>query len=188
MMVIAGLTSLVMMWFTLHSDNTILQAANAMVLAGCVGAFSCQSFLVFGIRPVRMVASTPSEPANFLKPQPVDLLDNKRWVGLVEECIVLLDELEQHRSKLDPGARELGDHVDLRLQEILERSGVTVIIDETTFDRSRHQVEPGTAVERPEAAIVETLRPGLAVGRRILRRARVRVATEGTQPEGEPSS
>jgi hypothetical protein len=114
--------------------------------------------------------------------QAEDDQEQKRWLGLVEECAALLDELERNRESLEPSARELADHVELRLQEILERSGVMVIADETTFDRGRHQAERGASRARPGDAILETLRPGLAVGRRVLRRAIVRLASDGSGP------
>jgi hypothetical protein len=109
-----------------------------------------------------------------------DPLDDKRWLGLVEGCVGIIDELEVHRSSFDPAAQELAEHLDFRFQEILERSGVTVIADEAMFDRGRHQPERGAAQARSGDTVVETLRPGLAVGRRVFRRAVVRLVNLGS--------
>ena len=110
----------------------------------------------------------------------VDPLEDKRWLELVEGCVGIIDELDIHRSNFDLAAQELAEHLDFRFQEILERSGVTVIADEATFDRGRHQPERGAAQARPGDTVVETLRPGLAVGRRVFRRAVVRLSNLGS--------
>jgi hypothetical protein len=104
-----------------------------------------------------------------------DLLENKRWLGLVEECVTLFDELDRHGASFDPQRREVAAHVCYRLQEILERSGVTLISGDPTFDRNRHRPEPAAAGIAAGAVIAETLSPGFSVGRRVLRRARVRL-------------
>jgi hypothetical protein len=115
-------------------------------------------------------------------------LNNKQWMKLVEEIVVLIEELARHRSNLDSLARELADHVILRLEEILERSGVGVIANEAMFERSRHEPEKGTTYARPGDAIFETIRPGLAVGRRVLRRAVVRLAKSEPGTESTTST
>jgi molecular chaperone GrpE (heat shock protein) len=98
------------------------------------------------------------------------------WLSLVEECVELLDELERHKADFDPPRVELAEHVTMRLTELLERSGVEIISDETSFDRLRHQPDGRAAARaKPGAAISETLSPGLAIGRRVLRRAKVRL-------------
>jgi|RhiMetdeSRZDD1v2_1073273.scaffolds.fasta_scaffold172429_1 hypothetical protein len=40
-----------------------------------------------------------------------DLLENKRWLGLVEECVTLFDELDRHGASFDPQRREVAEHV-----------------------------------------------------------------------------
>ena len=94
---------------------------------------------------------------------------------LVEECVEIVDELDSHMDGLDAPRRELARHVVLRMEEILGRSGVEVIMNDATFDRARHKPTTASAATTPGAAISETLSPGFAVGRRVLRRARVRV-------------
>ena len=117
------------------------------------------------------VASTGSEKV-LADPR---LLEDGPWIKLVEECVEMIDELDEHMAGFDAPRRELADHVILRLKEILERSGVEVISNEAAFDRSRHKTAGESAAPVPGAAISEILSPGFAVGRRVLRRARVRV-------------
>ena len=125
---------------------------------------------------------TPSkgEPTPQSKEEPRmgqnDPLDNKPWLGVVEECVELFDELARLKANFDPARQELIEHVCARLEEILVRSNVTLIANEATFDRNRHQPERKGLHVSPGAAIGETLSPGFAVGRRVLRRAIVKMS------------
>jgi len=104
-----------------------------------------------------------------------DPLDDRPWLRVVTALVDLFDELERIGTAMPASERAVPEHTQLRLQEILERSGVTLIANDAMFDRSRHQPEPpGTSVARG-AAITTTLSPGFVVGRRVLRRARVQV-------------
>ncbi|HYH84899.1 MAG TPA: hypothetical protein VEX60_05405 [Pyrinomonadaceae bacterium] len=103
-------------------------------------------------------------------------LHNAPWLKLIEECVHLLDEVDRYMPDFEPAKQELAEHVIYRVREILERSGVGVIADETSFDRNRHQPENPRAGLTNGAPVAETLSPGFAVGRRVLRRARVRLA------------
>ena len=102
-------------------------------------------------------------------------LDNKAWLGLVEECADFLRELDEMTPRLLPAAQPTCEHVKTRLLEILERAGVTRIESETRFDIARHQAWPPQRAAQG-AAVAETLDPGLAVGPRVLKRARVKVS------------
>lgn len=97
------------------------------------------------------------------------------WERLAEECVDLVDELDRNMASFDPERQELADHVILRMEEGLERSGVDVISEDEAFDSKRHRPEKATTKTSPGAPIAETLSPGFAVGRRVLRRARVRL-------------
>ena len=103
-------------------------------------------------------------------------LENIAWVDLAEKCVELVEELDRQVANFDPPRRELADHVILRLEEVLERSGVEVISEDTTFDRRRHKPEKAESQIASGAPITETLSPGFAIGPRVLRRARVRVS------------
>jgi hypothetical protein len=98
---------------------------------------------------------------------------DEQWVDLVDECVGLVEELDRDMSRFDEPRQELADHTIWRLAEVLERSGVDLISDDETFDKKRHQ--PYGSKAAPDDPIAETLSPGFAVGRRVLRRARVRV-------------
>ena len=102
-----------------------------------------------------------------------DPLDNREWLGLVEECVALFEDLDRHRDSMQAGGREVADHACLRLVEILQRRGVEIVEGDETFVRGRHQ--PVGRGEPPVEGqgIAETLSPGFVVGRRVLRRARV---------------
>jgi molecular chaperone GrpE (heat shock protein) len=106
-----------------------------------------------------------------------DPLSDKRWLKLVEECVGLFDDLDRHFASLDPARQDLAEHLLLQLQEILERSDVEIIAGDTIFERRLHQSEQADIGAVSGVCIVETLSPGFIVGRRVLRRARVRVAS-----------
>jgi hypothetical protein len=109
---------------------------------------------------------------------------NHAWLSVVEECVALFDELEGYAPRLDAARREMVSHVTCRLREILERCGVDPISQESSFNRDRHLVEYLAAPPEHGAAIVETLSPGFAVGRRVLRRARVRLVDKSSGENG----
>lgn len=116
------------------------------------------------------------EASNQLSTNPEDPLNNKRWFGLVKGCVDLYDELDGLFPKTDP-RQETANHVKSRLQEILSRSGVETIARDSTYDIHRHQLEQPNTRTAPGTAIKEIVSPGFAVGRLVLRPARVRVAT-----------
>jgi len=111
-----------------------------------------------------------------------DPLANKPWLNVVEDCVDLYDELERLQPSLDVAAQEVADHCCGRLLEILERSGVTILAENTTFDPKRHSAEPVRESPSEGAAIEATLSPGFAVGRRVFRRARVKLAASILPP------
>jgi hypothetical protein len=122
-------------------------------------------------RPVPSVPEVERTPPRERRPLP----DNRRWLRLAEGCVEIIDELDQNADGFDPPRRELAEHVALRLEETLERSGVEVIKGEVNFDGTRHRSVPGGAEPPTGATISETLNPGFAVGPQVLLRARVRV-------------
>ena len=107
---------------------------------------------------------------------------------LVEECVEVVDELEEHMDSFDAPRREVARHVILRLEEILRRSGVEIISNDSIFNRARHKPDTNHAATDDGAAVRETLSPGFAVGPRVLRRARVRLAVEGGQSKPDESN
>jgi len=118
----------------------------------------------------------PSSPAKTTPPQREDLLRNKRWLELAEDCTNIFDELDDLMPTLDAPRQEISRHVKSRLREILIRSGVEPISRDCAFDESRHQLEHSNAAVAPGTPIVAFVSSGFAVERRVLRRAVVRVA------------
>jgi molecular chaperone GrpE (heat shock protein) len=118
----------------------------------------------------------PSPFSQLIRTDSVDRSDDEHWLKLVEECVLLYNDLDQRIASFNPERKELAEHILLQLQEILERSGVELITEDTIFERRRHQAVQPASKAIPGTPIVETLSPGFAVGRHVLRRARVRLA------------
>lgn len=118
------------------------------------------------------VVSIDPEPTPTPTPEP---LEDERWIELIDDCVEVVEELDRHMERFDPARQELADHVVWRLAEVLERSGVELISNDETLDSKRHEAVKAGSRATPGAPIVETLSPGFAVGRRVLRRARVRL-------------
>ncbi len=114
---------------------------------------------------------------------PADPLDNQPWLKLVGECVDLFDELDGQLEYLDAGGPEIAEHVRLRLQEIMQRCGVELIDQPGAFERTLHQ-PIGTSAGLSTVA-VSIISPGFRVGRRILRRVRVRFAQDHSDPAHE---
>jgi hypothetical protein len=106
-----------------------------------------------------------------------DLLGNPAWMSLVQENVAVVDELEHHASSLDSSARAIADHATALICEALERADVELIADDKRFDARRHSPLDKTGRIPLGTPIVETVSPGFAVGKRVLRRASVRVST-----------
>jgi len=112
-----------------------------------------------------------------------DPLDNKPWLDLAKDCLALFEEMDRNRDFFETqGERQLADHIGLRLQEILERSGLEVIDTGGPFGRNLHQPDRSAAGTAPELLAVEIRSPGFRIGRRILRRARVRLLGSTDEP------
>ena len=112
-------------------------------------------------------------------------LEEGRWMKLVEECVEMVDELDEHMESFDAPRREVAGHVILRLEEILGRSGVEIISNDTIFDRARHKPDADHCALDNGATVGETLSSGFAVGPRVLRRARVRLSTVSMKGDQE---
>jgi molecular chaperone GrpE (heat shock protein) len=118
-------------------------------------------------------------------PDPDTLLEDRQWLGLVQECVELYDELDESAPHLDRGGQQMAAMICARLRALLQDAGVTVIEGETRFDRHRHRPVPSRGGIITGSPIIETLSPGFAVGRRVLRRAAVRLHTPPRPPAGE---
>jgi molecular chaperone GrpE (heat shock protein) len=117
-------------------------------------------------------ATSPTETSNLGR---ASSQEDGPWMKLVEECVEVVDELDEHMGSFDAPRREVAGHVILRFEEILRRSGVEVISDDAIFDRARHKPDANHAATEDGAAVSKTMSPGFVVGSRVLRRARVRL-------------
>lgn len=152
-------------YLLLLSLGLVVLAALALAIGSALTLLSAGSRSSKTGSPLRTESSNPGRAS--------PLEDEQRWVKLVEECVRVVDELDEHMGSFDAPRREVAGHVVLRLEEILGRSGVDIISDEAVFDRARHKPNAGHAATGD--AVRETLSPGFAVGPRVLRRARVQL-------------
>jgi len=155
----------------------LLLALGLMVLASlALVVLSGLTLLFGGSRPGRSGpgAVTPfhTETSNLAPASP---LEDGRWMKLVEECVGVVDEIDEHMGSFDVPRREVAGHVMLRLEEILGRSGVEIISNDAIFERTRHKPDADHSAADDGAVVRETLSPGFAVGPRVIRRARVRL-------------
>jgi len=153
--------------------SLVLVVISALTLR--FGSRSGRSEAGFGASALSHSGTSNLERARPLEDPPGDPLEDGRWMKLVEECVEVVDELDEHMDSFDAPRREVAGHMLLRLEEILGRSGVEIISNDATFDRARHKPYSTHAVTDNGAAIQQTLSPGFAVGSRVLRRARVQV-------------
>lgn len=105
--------------------------------------------------------------------------DLRELTEVLEDCVSLFDEIDGQIPLLDPSAEEIARHVCDRLQEILERAGMTVIAEDAKFDRRFHKPEKKTAgvTGGDTRWHAQILSPGFQLNRRVYRRARVRLTS-----------
>jgi hypothetical protein len=175
-------------------SSLLLVALGLAVLASLVLVVISALALLLGPRSANSEAefmvSAPSHSgaSNLERASPsVDSLgdsqeEDGRWMKLVEECVEVVDELDEHVGSFDAPRREVAGHVIVRLEEILGRSGVQIISNDAIFDRTRHKADEDHAAIDNGAAVRETLSPGFAVGPKVLRRARVRLERKEIDP------
>lgn len=108
-----------------------------------------------------------------------DLLNNRMWIKLVEDCVELFDEIDRIRPSLDNILQDFADHISCRIVNILERNSVDIIRGTGIYDRNRHQFVKPHSTEKPDGElVVEIISPGFSVDRRVLRRAQVKMIEE----------
>ena len=121
---------------------------------------------------------TPIAEVASVQEKPVSILDNKPYVKVIEDLFQLSSEMERIGGKSsDEGMKSIAEHVVMRLEEIFERNGLSPIDGETSFDVRRHKPEPASVVA-DGSEIAETLSPGWSLDERVMRRAKVRIASE----------
>jgi hypothetical protein len=159
-----------------------------LIIAAAIAVLTAAACVLLNLSRFTAPALAGSPPIQYAPPAPASLpqpaldapssnpLDNRQWVSLVEECVELYDEFERHKTSFDDSSRELAEHTNARLQEILERAGVETIASDSNFDPRRHKAKNTISAEATgDALIAETISPGFAIGPRVLRRAHVRL-------------
>jgi hypothetical protein len=100
---------------------------------------------------------------------------NGAYQKLIEECTDLISEFESYKTRFETEeGKMMTDIAQERLFEILAKSGAQLITDETSFDIIRHIAIPAKVVENG-TPVLETIRPGIALGSKVLIRAQVRI-------------
>ncbi len=135
----------------------LLVALGLAVLASLVLVVISALTVLFGSRPGKsgtgFGASNPSHSgtSNLERASPLEdplgnplenPLDEGRWMKLVEACVEVVDELDEHLGSFDAPRREVAGHVILRLEEILGRSGVR------SSRTTQSSTAPGTSLTR----------------------------------------
>jgi GrpE len=131
--------------------------------------------------PEQVVASAGAAPN---PPQAEDPLKNKRWIALAEGCTELFNELDGRYPPSD-ARYEVANHTLHRLQVVLRRSGVEMLIRDRAYDPKRHQLVPPDPAVPPGTSLARVISPGFAIGSRVLRPAKVQIAHFGEADQGE---
>lgn len=125
--------------------------------------------------PRPAVPGTPAPPPRPTPPPPPPAPETY-WLPFAEEVVGLLDELHELHPRFAPAQQEVTEHMKARLLEILQRRGAILITGEPIYDPKRH-LPIDAAAATPGVPIVATVEPGVAVGGRVLRLARVQLAS-----------
>lgn len=106
-------------------------------------------------------------------PQPCEhtLLDDTAYMALAEKCCNIISELDTIQTEENAG---MSDLVKTRIREALLCSGAEPISDETSFDILRHKAE-GKSIVRKGTPISATIEPGIAIGDRVMIKAKVEI-------------
>lgn len=101
------------------------------------------------------------------------LLDNIKYIKLIECHCEIIKELERYRTRVTcDEALEIIDIISSRLYETAYLSGATPIKDEAEFDSLRHISTPLSMPKNGEL-IERTIESGIAVEERVFIRAKV---------------
>lgn len=99
------------------------------------------------------------------------LLDNTAYMVLADNCCDLIKELDKLKTEEN---NDLVDMISSRIMEGLISSGADSIAEETSYDVIRHTAI-GKAIVRKGTPIVSTIKPGIAIGDKIMIKAKVEV-------------
>lgn len=107
---------------------------------------------------------------------PPSLLENAKFIKLVEECVDAMNEFESYTDRMETEeGKAMTKMIVMRLQESLERSGLERIDDiNEPFSILKHKHEPMMPVAEGET-LNEIIAPGLAIENRVFRKAKVNI-------------
>lgn len=123
-------------------------------------------------RPDHAAAAPDHRPDDGLLLPPSDA---DRFVRAVEELTKLVAILDRQKGQVDEVTRPWLNYLIDQVTGVLVRCDVELIDGEAMYRRARHEPVGSAAMPAEGQEIVETLRPGFALGRRVLLRARVRL-------------
>lgn len=107
---------------------------------------------------------------------------------LVKQLVPLLDDLERARdAALEHGEVKVGDGVRLvhrALADLLAREGLVEVPTEGLFDPHTQEALLSQASEEPEGTVLQVMQKGYALGKHVVRPARV-IVSAGL-PDGAP--
>jgi hypothetical protein len=133
--------------------------------------------------PLRPVAPPPPLPGPVERRAPVAPEPRQAAPGsvngtrLAQDLASLFDDLDLQLESMEHVQRSKVRMVLGRLAETLERAGVGRIDGDSTFDLLRHQPDANGELGNPGDRIARTLSPGFVLDGRVIRRARVELAT-----------
>lgn len=99
------------------------------------------------------------------------LLDNSPYMSLADSCCDLIKELDKLKSEDN---QDLVDLVNSRIKEGLISSGAEPIAEESSYDVIRHTAL-GKAIVRKGTPITSTIDPGIAIGDKVMIKAKVQI-------------
>lgn len=99
------------------------------------------------------------------------LIDNAAYMSLAEKCCDIISELDSITTNENA---DMSDLIKMRIKEALLCSGAEPISDESTFDILRHKAE-GKSIVRKGTPISSTIEPGIAIGDKVMVKAKVKI-------------
>lgn len=100
---------------------------------------------------------------------------NKMYETLLENLSGVIRELDGYQSRLETEeAKSITDITSLHLIEAMENGDIEVISNDKEFNILLHTPVPSKKVENG-TPIIETIRPGLKLGNKVIVRAQVKV-------------
>ncbi len=96
--------------------------------------------------------------------------------SMIENAVDMIKDYDQGLDKIPEECREFASNVIDRLHDMLLSGGLAPIEGENEFDSIRHQAVPRRVI--PDGVkIIQTIQPGLCLGKKVYVRAKVEIET-----------